>query len=725
MKKRNLEHIEIRIQNALKDSNWLLLEKHCRNALSIAPSNLLANRLFGFALHKQKRTEEATNAYNAATSRFPNDAELLINQANMLLEQARHAEAAPLLSKVCKLCPAQSVVWMKFAQCCYYTQEHEAGFEAAQKALSLAKTDIDTLTALNQRALHRRELGQVREAVRDCESAIAMLPGDPTNHSNRMLFMLADPQASAMDFKRAADKFAEHIETPFKPTWPTFESQRRDPWRRLKIGFISPDFRTHSVMYFIEGLIAQLDRRQFEVCAFYLYPSEDTATYRIRCHADQFVHLAGLDAPSLVNAVRDAKIDLLIDLAGHTGYNALYAMAQKLAPVQISWIGFPATTGLSAMDYKFTDQVTDPEGVEAQYSEQLYRLPTLFCCYRPLSRNPLWRYQPAYQVRPTPALKNGYITFGSCNNLGKVTDEVLSLWGRILAAVPGARLLIEGKNFEKSAFSASYRARCVGLGIDADRLDLVPLDYTQQYLTYHRIDISLDPFPLTGGTTTFDLLWMGTPLVSMEGDSFKSRLSTGILTYLKHSDWISKSPAHYLENAIKLASDVEQLNTTRLALRKQMEHSVLMREDVFALHFGEGLRMMWMKWLAQGMHPDSKTAQDAQIVSWQADIPTDWTTPPSPGIGLAPGVRIPLPKAHEHLEKLLNHAQMAAPSPHHQGQQIHAREWEDVTTVATQILCAKPHDPVALAVLAEVEHAHGHTDFAVTYLRYAQEALMG
>ena len=181
-------------------------------------------------------------------------------------------------------------------------------------------------------------------------------------------------------------------------------------------------------------------------------------------HADNFVRLAGFSPQQQAELIRAQGIDILIDLAGHTGHNGLLAMAHKAAPVQVTWLGFPATTGLSAVDYKFTDEVTDPPDAQDQYTEQLYRLPTLFACYRPMSRNPLWRYQPRYQVRPTPALENGFITFGSCNNLGKLTDEVLGLWGRVLEAVPHSRLLIEGKGMERPDFANTYRQRCLGLG---------------------------------------------------------------------------------------------------------------------------------------------------------------------------------------------------------------------------------------------------------------------
>jgi hypothetical protein len=478
-------------------------------------------------------------------------------------------------------------------------------------------------------------------------------------------------------------------------------------------------------MYFIEGLFTQLDRSQFEVFAFYLYPSEDTATERIRCHADHFIRLDGKTAREQAVAIQTEGIDVLIDLAGHTGHNGLLAMVHKPAPVQVSTIGYPGTTGLSAMDWWISDDVTDPPGADRFYVERLYRLPTRWTCYRPMSRNPLWRYQPAYQVTPTPALAKGYITFGSCNNLGKLTDEGLTLWGSILEAVPNARLLIEGKNLGNTDTAASYRERCARLGIDTERLILVALDGNNQYLTYHRIDIALDPFPLVGGTTSNDLLWMGVPLVTMDGDSLRSRMGVGSLAYLGRHEWIARDQDEYLRIAARLASDVDALNQTRLGLREETESSVLMREDVFVAEFGHALRTMWMHWLAESAHPDWTAEQvDAQVSEWLGSRPVDAQSSPEFHVGVAPGERIPLRLAYERLQTLLDKAKQGLqPTAGVPSNVLSNPNWQATTALAERILCAKPHDPVALTVLAEIENAHGHLEFGRVYLEQAIRSL--
>ena len=707
--------------NAARDAkNWDLVIRLCRQALRKNGNHQQAHRLLGFALWQRSDTTEALTAYRHASIFWPQDAELLINYANLLISLMRNTEALPLMEKVVQLYPDNSICWTKMAQCCYQINLHPKGFEAAKKALACAKNIDEQVDALTQLAIHRRELGQVHEAVENCLQAIALRPHIFHNYTNSLLFMLADPACKPSDIYKLARDFNAEFCTPLKENWPDFSKIDHHPWRRLRIGFISPDFRDHAVMYFVEGLLAQLDRRMFEVVAFHLCPTSDHITTRIKRHADKFIDLSRQTPQTQAQAITAEKIDIAIDLAGHTGNSGLQALLYKPAPIQVSWLGYPATTGCDAIDYKFSDEITDAPGADDQYSERLYRLPTLFCCYRPMIRGPLLRYQPRYLVRPTPALNNGYITFGSCNNLGKLTDNVLTLWGQILMAVPQSKLLIEGKNFDVENTAAEFRQRCSNLGIPPDRLQLIAQDPRNQYLTYHKIDIALDPFPLVGGTTTFDVLWMGVPLVSMQGDSFKSRMGVGILSYLMHTDWLAKNEEEYLYIAKTLAADVNHLNQVRLSLREEVEQSPLMHETTYTQLYGEGLRVMWLQWLAQQQYPDNEAAQQQAMGQWVEEFPAEWNHSPEPGVGLEPGKRVPLTEAHALLQTLVDRAK-ALNTPH--GNTIEDRRWIHITELAETVLCAVPHDPVALACLAEVEHAHGHTDFAVTYLRYATEAM--
>ncbi len=724
---RNRSPIDGRLKTALENQDWALLTRLCKQSLRKDSRDLPATRLLGYSLECQGKPEESIEVYRRGAQMWPDDAELLINYANGLLNQVRNAEALPILEKVCELRPEKAVCWLKLSQCCYLITMHEKGFRAAEKAAELATDIYEKSAALTQKAIHRRELGQVKQSVQDSVAAIALTPTELSNHTNRLLFMLADPDSDATSLTEAALEYAAVFEPPLKPAWPTFAERNRDPWRKLRIGFLSPDFRVHSVMYFMEGVLAQLDRRQCEVYAFYLFPKDDYLTARVERHADHFIRLAGMDAQKQAEIIQGHEIDILIDLAGHTGHNGLMAMARRPAPIQATWIGFPGTTGLSAIDYLITDDITDPPGVDGHYSERLYRLPTRLCVYRPMGRNPLWRYQPIYLVRSSPAVDNGFVTFGSCNNLGKITDTVLSTWAEILRRVPGSRLLIEGKNFDNPDFAREYLERCSRLGLETDRLELVALNPNNQYLTYHRIDIALDPFPLNGGTTSMDVLWMGVPLVALAGTSFKSRLTAGILLHLGRPEWLAQTPPSYVDIAVHLAQDIPALNATRLNLRNELEESVLMREDVFCNVFAEALRTMWLQWLAQQEIPgDTEEHHAAQIEVMQgylATMPPEWAAAPVPGVGLKPGHRVTIHEAHERLESSLARAREVPTDAVTESGQLENRRWYNVTELAETVLCAVPHDPVALTCLAEVELAHGHTDFAMTYLRYATQAM--
>lgn len=718
-------YLTSRLNAAYAAADWPLLVRLCRQAIRKHGRHVQAHRMLGFALHRDGKVEAAYAAYAQAAALWPRDAELLINYADVLLTQGQHVQALPLLEQVVQLRPDHATCWIKLGQCCYALLLHDRGFDASQQALRLA-TDVEQrVDALTQSAIHRRELGQVREAVQDCRQAIALAPHGAHNYTNCLLFMLADPSCTVQDMAQVAHQYSERFEAPLRAQWPDFADRDRQPWRRLRVGFMSPDFRSHSVMYFAESMLSQLDRQQFEVVAFHLFPTDDLVTQRVQCHADRFIRLHGVSHERQAQLILDTEIDILIDLTGHTGSNALLTFARKPAPVQVSTLGYPGTTGLRAIDWWLTDAVSDPAQAQQWYTEQLYRLPTRLC-YRPLTRNPLLRYQPAYQVRPTPALVNGYITFGSCNNLGKLTDEVLSLWGQLLQAVPRSRLLIEGKNLGEDKHASAYRQHCARLGIDVDRLDLLGQDTRNQYLTYHDIDIALDPFPLVGGTTTCDLLWMGVPLVTLNGKTLSSRMGVGLLALLGRHEWIARSQQEYLKIACDLAADVPRLNSIRMGLRQETEASVLMREDVYGQELGRALRTMWLHWLSAREHPQWTRHQiDAHVQQWWTQAPQAGAAAETLCVGVTPEERISLSTAYQRLQRLLDSAKTEdATCASSQGSNmLGSRRWFQATEMAERILCAKPHDAVALTVLAEIENAHGNLSFGRVYLHEAVRSL--
>jgi predicted O-linked N-acetylglucosamine transferase (SPINDLY family) len=295
----------------------------------------------------------------------------------------------------------------------------------------------------------------------------------------------------------------------------------------------------------------------------------------------------------LVDLIAREQIDVLIDLAGHTAGSRLPVFMRQSAPLQLTWLGYPATTGISAITGRLTDQYADPEGTESHYVESLIRLDGHFCAYRPMMSQPHMRYSADYKPKAPPAMKNGFITFGSCNTLAKYSETTIRMWARVLQSVPNSKLLIESPGLQTIALKRLVFQRFAAHGVSSDRVILWPRDTQRQYLIYNLIDIALDSFPCGGGTTTFDLLWMGVPLVTLPSDRFAGRMGVSALKAIGCSTWIANSEDNYVEIAQRLASDLSSLASQRAAQRDQFDNSPLTDEDGFAESFLDGIRTAW------------------------------------------------------------------------------------------------------------------------------------
>jgi predicted O-linked N-acetylglucosamine transferase (SPINDLY family) len=365
-----------------------------------------------------------------------------------------------------------------------------------------------------------------------------------------------------------------------------------DPNRRLRIGFVSGDLRSHSVGKFIENVFASLASQmadKIELWAYYAFFHEDQVTGRIRAHCTGWLTSGGLSDEALAQRIHNDGIDILIDLSGHTGLNRLPMFAWKPAPVQATWLGYLATTGVPAIDYLIADDWTLPPAEECHFTERIVRMPESYLCFTPP--------QDAPPVAPPPALSKGHITFGSFNNLSKVNDAVLALWARILAALPNSHLLLKTAQLADQSVRNRLTAFFTQRGITADRLELLGLAPQDQHLpTYHQVDIALDPFPYPGITTSVEALWMGVPIISLAGQSFMSRQGVGILNHAALPNWIAHSEDDYLAKAIAFSADLNQLATIRSGLRQSLLASPLFDHHRFALHFEATLRSIWQQW---------------------------------------------------------------------------------------------------------------------------------
>ena len=344
-------------------------------------------------------------------------------------------------------------------------------------------------------------------------------------------------------------------------------------------------------------MIARHDRERFEVFGYYSHNIEDEVTARFRRYCDHWRNVDKLADDRVADLIREDGIDILVDLAGHTGRNRLPVFARKPAPVQVTWLGHPNTTGMKAMDYRITDAFAEPEGMtEHLNAETLWRLPEIFCCYTPCASKPERLGSAELEPKPTPALDKGYVTFGSFNNIAKLSPPVVALWARVLHAVPGSRLMLEAHMLDKPLMQDQIRSRFAAHGIGPERLILLPRKQEQQYVLYHEIDIALDPFPCVGGATSFDSLWMGVPLVTLAGRSFVSRMGVSLLSNLGLDELVAADEDAYVEIAAALAHDLERLKGIRQGMRKRMEASPLMDAERFARHMEAAYREMWRRW---------------------------------------------------------------------------------------------------------------------------------
>jgi len=333
---------------------------------------------------------------------------------------------------------------------------------------------------------------------------------------------------------------------------------------------VSPDFTHHAVAYFIEPILAAHDRTRVEVFCYANVRVPDATTARLRTLADHWRDIAQLDDDAAAACIRQDEIDLLVDLAGHTAHHRLQVFARRPAPVQATWIGYPNTTGLDAIDYRLTDEICDPPGqTETWHSEKLVRLPSTFSCYQPDAAAP--------ELNALPAVASGRITFGCFNNFAKITPEVIALWGQLIRQLPDAQLLLKSRGLEDPTTAARIRAAFANAGIGGARLALngKELSVHDHLQLYHGVDIGLDPFPYNGTTTTCEALWMGVPVITLAGNVHAARVGASLMAHVGLPDLVAATPDDYVAKAAALARDLPRLGTIRQTLRETMRRGPL------------------------------------------------------------------------------------------------------------------------------------------------------
>jgi protein O-GlcNAc transferase len=566
---------------------------------------------------------EAVAEFRQAVGLDPNLAEAHHQLGNALKSVGKNCEALPSLVQASKLAPSRAVVWLNLGVVQLELEDRENAIASFRKAIALepsrpeahnilgsallddgqiAAGEVALRTALRLRpeyaAAHHnlgrayRAQARISEAIAEYRAALRVKP-DAGTHSN-LLYALNLEAGLSPD-----DVFAEHIEWARQYAGPLSASIQplpndRSPERRLRVGFVSPDFVNHAVAYFFEPLLTNRDRMRCEVFCYSDAAAPDRVTERLRRSSDHWRETAALTDEQLEETIRRDQIDVLVDLTGHTAHNRLLVFARKPAPVQITWLGYPNTTGLRTVDYRITDAVSDPAGeTDKWHSEELWRTPRAFLSYLPPVESP--------GVAELPALKAGHVTFASFSNYAKVSRPCIETWARVLNRVPHSHLLLKSRGLADEALGARVRAEFEQLGVAPERIELDAhlVSVADHLKGYGRVDVALDPFPYNGTTTTCEALWMGVPVVTLAGRTHAARVGVSLLTHLGRAEWIAQSTDEYVERAVALTTNLPGLSAIRSGLRAQMAASALCDATGFARDMADAFRDMWRRYCAQ------------------------------------------------------------------------------------------------------------------------------
>ncbi|HZZ57082.1 MAG TPA: tetratricopeptide repeat protein [Opitutaceae bacterium] len=544
------------------------------------PKSAICALRLGIALRRTGKLAEAAEAFRAATELQPGNAEAHERLGALIASWKGPAAGEPILRRATEAAPKSAPAWCNLGLVCLQQAKLGEAMAALNRAIEL-NPQFDHAHAA--RGLTLSKSRQPAAAIKAFGRALELNPRNFETHSALLMELQYDSAISRADLFAAHRRFG----TAVAEAAPAGKVSFPPRGERLRVGFLSPDLHQHSVAYFLEPLLAHLDRSQFEVLLYHDKPEEDEVSARLRAHAAGWRTTAGMPGDVLEKLLRSDRLDLLVDLAGHTGQNRLPLYARRLAPVQATYLGYPDTTGLAAMDYRLVDAVTDPEGpADACATERLLRFAATAWSYAPPADAP--------PPGPSPAAAGGPVTFGCFNNPAKISDRLLAAWARILKAVPDSRLLLKGYGLRADFLHADLVRRMDAAGIASDRCEL--LDCTPRVADhldlYRRVDVALDTFPYHGTTTTCEALWMGVPVAVWAGDRHASRVGASLVTAVGHPEWIAQNEDEYVAGAVRLAGAARAESSPRLALREAMRGSALLDHPGQAARFGAALARM-------------------------------------------------------------------------------------------------------------------------------------
>ncbi|MBL8197846.1 MAG: tetratricopeptide repeat protein, partial [Chromatiales bacterium] len=574
---------------------------HLRMALQASPGAHELRDMLARAFLDAGQLDEGAAVFAEVEELAANDFPLLQLMSRFYHRIKRGADAERCLLQMRHINPRHAPVYADLAHLYIDFGEYSRAIEVARDGLKL---DPDSATFLNLLAISQTSHGLVDDALQSYRRVIELAPNNALAHSNLLLTM---HYVSELD---PAEIYAEHqrfgrVHTPPALATRSFPNAP-EPGRRLRIGYLSPDIRRHSVAFFLEPLLDYRDRERFEVYAYAAVKTVDEVTTRLRGKFDQYRSVFDMPNPVLAQLMKADQIDILIDLAGHAGSPHAPTLGYKPAPVLVTYLGYPDTTGIETVDYRISDWISDPPGAEASNTEQLVRLPDGFLCFRPPGDLPA--------VGAPPSTTKGYVTFGSYNREFKVSRKALDLWCRILLAVPGSRLIMKSV----ASGDPATRERQLGdfeqRGVDRNRVQLVGFvpEQKDHLAAYREIDIALDTYPYHGTTTTLDSLLMGVPVVSLSGYNHASRVGASLLSQAGLQEFIAYSEDEYVAKAVALAGNPAQLAALHGKLSERFLASSLCDGPGFVRKFEFALCGMWLNWCrAQGVELSAAEAAQA------------------------------------------------------------------------------------------------------------------
>ncbi len=585
-----------------------------RRGLALQPNSPLICNNLGNALSGLKRYDEAIDFLRRALELKGDFAQAAYNLGNALQGRGKYAEAVELFRRAIALDPKMVDAHNNMGNALQLLGDYKAAADAYVAALN-CKPDFvvaynnlgsvlrragkleESIVALRQAIKMQPEFpqahcnlgnslkdaGRLDEAIACYRRAVEVNPSDHASHSNLVFAVQYHPDYDSAAILREALRWnvlhAQPLKNEIKP-----HENDRTPDRRLRVGYVGSDFREHCQSLFTIPLLSNHNREAFEIFCYAHVSRPDARTERIRSFCDGWQFIVGMTDAEVAEKIREDRIDILVDLTMHMSLGRSLVFARKPAPVQVAWLAYPGTTGLSAMDYRLTDPQLDPPGThDHDYSEKSIRLPDTFWCYDPLSEE--------IEIGELPALREGRVTFGCLNNFCKASPLALELWARVLHAVEGSRfILLAPPGRHRQTVQDFFQGR----GIDGDRLEFVEFQARPEYLTvYRRIDVGLDTLPYNGHTTSLDSMWMGVPVVNRIGRTVVARAGWSQLCNLDLKELAAQSDEEFVMIAVDLAGDLQRLKELRRSLRQRMKRSPLMDAPKFARGVESAYREMW------------------------------------------------------------------------------------------------------------------------------------